>query len=69
MVAVPADRPVTRPELLIVAMLGLPEIQDDVVPEPASCVVPPIQTESVPVTDGNEFTVTTAVTLQPLLLV
>jgi hypothetical protein len=39
------------------------------VPEPVSWVVDPIQTFSVPVIVGLAFTVTVAVTLQPLLLV
>lgn len=66
---VPELTPVTRPELLMVATLVLLEIQDVTVPDPLSCVVPPIQVESVPVMAGKALTVNVEVDLHPLLLV
>jgi hypothetical protein len=39
------------------------------VPDPVNWVVDPEQTLSVPLIVGNEFTVTVAVLVQPLLLV
>jgi len=64
MVEVPADTPVTRPELLTVATAVLEDDQGLVmsgVPLPVSWVVDSSQTESVPVIVGNALTVTVAV--------
>ena len=61
MVADPAATPVTTPELLTVATPVLDDVQ---VPEPVDVDVPvkvvfcPTQTNNVPVTVGNGFTVT-----------
>ena len=63
MVADPAATPVTTPELLTVATPVLDDVQ---VPEPVDVDVPvkvvfcPTQTNNVPVTVGNGFTVTVA---------
>jgi hypothetical protein len=79
MVALPAEIPVTTPELVTVATPVLSEVQ---VPEPVAVDVPvnvvfcPTQTDNVPVTVGNGFTVTVAeagvdpqtfVTVNPIL--
>src|SRR5664280_296197 len=69
---VPPATPVTRPVLLIVAILIVADIHGfDAagVPEPVSCVVEPIHTFSVPVIVGSALTVTMAVLLQPLISV
>ena len=69
---VPAATPVTRPVLLTVATVVVPDIQGVVVaavPDPVSCVVDPAHTVSVPVIVGRALTVTVAVILHPLLLV
>ena len=66
----PADTPVTTPELLIVATPVLPEVHGVVtsgVPDPVNGVVDPTQTLNVPVIVGNALTVTVAVCVQPLL--
>jgi hypothetical protein len=69
---VPEDSPVTNPVLLTVATPGVAEthaLDTAEVPEPVSWVVDPAHTLSVPAIVGNEFTVTVAVLLQPLLFV
>lgn len=81
MVADPAATPVTTPKVLTVATPVLSEVQ---VPEPVAVDVPvnvvvcPTQTDNVPVTVGNGFTVTVAeagvvphtlVTFSPILYV
>lgn len=72
MVEVPAETPVTNPEPFTVATAGLDELHGlDVsgVPLPVNWVESPLHTERVPEMVGNAFTVTTAVTLHPLLFV
>jgi hypothetical protein len=67
---VPAETPVTTPELLIVATLGVADTQGFVafgVAEPVNVVVEPTQTVAVPVIVGKEFTVTVCVIVQPLI--
>lgn len=79
MIADPAATPVTTPELLTVAT---PVLSDVHVSEPVAVDVPvnvvfcPTQTDNVPVTVGNGFTVTAAeagvdpqtlVTVNPIL--
>ena len=58
---VPTDTPVTTPELVTVATLGVEETHGLVafgVAEPINVVVNPIQTLGVPVIVGKAFTVT-----------
>ncbi len=60
----PADTPVTTPPLVTVAMLVLPLLHTPPVPA-VSVVVPPGQTDAVPViAAGNGCTVTVVVDLQ-----
>jgi hypothetical protein len=69
---VPAETPVTRPALLMVATPGDAETQGLVtagVPEPVSCVVDPVQTLRVPLIVGSALTVTVMETLHPLIFV
>jgi hypothetical protein len=69
---VPADMPVTNPELLTVATPGVPDTHGfDAagVPDPVSCVVELTHTVNVPVIVGKAFTVTVAVLLHPAILV
>ena len=69
---VPAETAVTRPVLLTVAIAVEVDTHAFVfagVPEPASWVVNPAQTESVPVIIGSALTVTVAVAEHPKLLV
>ena len=57
---VPAETPVTTPELLTVATLGVADTQGLVafgVAEPVNVVVEPTQTIGVPVIVGKGFTV------------
>ena len=57
---VPADTPVTKPELFTIATDGVAEIHGLVkagVPDPVKLVVEPAQTIKVPVMVGSEFTV------------
>ena len=71
-VAVPAATPVTIPVALTVATAVFEDVQGFVVagvPLPVNWVVNPTLTTSVPEIVGKAFTVTTAVVLQPLLLV
>ena len=55
---VPAVRPVTNPEELIVATLGVPEVQvaPEIGIEPVSCVVDPTQTTKEPVMAVDSLT-------------
>jgi hypothetical protein len=69
---VPELTPVTNPVLLTVATPGVAEthaLEAAPVPDPVNWVVDPAHTLNVPVIVGNEFTVTVAVLLQPLLFV
>jgi hypothetical protein len=69
-VLVPAETPVTTPELDIVATAVVPETQGVVmsaIPEPVNTVVEPTQTFKVPEIVGKALTVTVAVVIQPLL--
>ena len=69
---VPVLTPVTNPVLLTVATPGVAEthaFEAAAVPDPVNGVVDPAHTLSIPIIVGNEFTVTVAVLLQPLLLV
>jgi hypothetical protein len=66
MVAIPAEIPVTIPEVFTVATAMLLEDQVPPVVASPSAVVDPTQTELIPViaaTTGNAFTVTVAVAL------
>ena len=67
MVEVPEDTPVTIPvEEPIVAMPVLPLVQVPLAVASLKVVVNPAQTTAVPVIDdGNGFTVTTTVAIQP----
>ena len=69
---VPADTPVTTPELFTVATPGVAEAHG-VVPsgeaDPVNVVVNPTQTLNVPVIVGNALTVIVAVCVQPILFV
>ena len=72
MVAVPAATPVTIPVVLTVATTVSEEIQGFVVAGvslPVNWVVNPTSVANVPEIVGKAFMVTTAVVLQPLLLV
>ena len=72
MMLVPAATPVTRPDVLMVALVAVPDTQGlliAAVPEPVSWVVEPTQTINVPVMVGRAFTMTVAVLLQPPLFV
>ncbi len=66
MTAVPAETPATAP--LIDPKLTLELVVDHVPPPgvPVSVVVPPMQVLSVPVIDGDAFTVTVVVAAQPV---
>ena len=58
--------------MLTVAIAVLEDVQGLVVaavPLPVNCVVNPAHTDSVPAIVGKAFMVTTAVLIQPLLLV
>jgi hypothetical protein len=71
-ILVPAETPVTTPELLTVATLGVADTQGFVafgVAEPVKLVVKPTQTVGLPVIVGKGFTVIVCVILHPLLLV
>jgi hypothetical protein len=67
---VPAETPVTTPELFIVATPGVADAHGVVasgVAEPVSVVVNPAHTDSVPDIVGKALTVTVAVIIHPLL--
>jgi hypothetical protein len=69
MVAVPEDIPVTRPELLTVAVAVLEDVHAPTVagvPVALSCDVKPSQTETVPEITGRGFTVMDCEELHPL---
>ena len=71
-VAVPAATPVTIPVVLTVATAVFEDVQGFVVagvPLPVNWVVNPTPVTSVPVIVGKAFMVTSAVMLQPLMLV
>ena len=71
-IAVPAATPVTIPVALTVATAVFEDVQGFVVagvPFPSNWVVNPTLTISVPEIVGKAFMVTSAVLLQPLLLV
>jgi predicted AlkP superfamily pyrophosphatase or phosphodiesterase len=72
MVVVPAVIPVTNPVLSTVATAALEEVHGVVVDgaaDPVNCVVEFTHTVGVPVIVGRALTVTTAVTMHPLVLV
>jgi len=69
---VPAATPVTSPELLTVATVGVAEthgVDVAAVPEPVSSVEAPMQVVSVPEMVGDALMVTVAVLVHPALVV
>ena len=72
MVVVPAVIPVTNPVLLTEATAGVEDVHGvvtDGATDPVNCVVEFTHAVKVPVMLGRALTVTTAVTMHPLVLV